>query len=121
MLEVLCVGAGGAAGAICRYAAGLCCRDWVNGFPAGTLLVNLAGCFLIGVLGEILVKDSHHHWRLLLLTGFCGGFTTFSTFTAEFMHQVHSGDWRSALLYAGISFFGGLGVFVAGLRLGKLI
>lgn len=119
--ELLSVGAGGAVGAISRYAVGVLCRGWTEGFPTGTLLVNLAGCFVIGVLGELLVKDSSAHWRLLLLTGFCGGFTTFSTFTAELVNHMQEGNWRSALLYAALSFFGGLGVFVLGLRLGRMI
>ena len=119
---LLVVALGGAIGSVARYGAGVVMAPHTTTFPWATLLVNVLGAFLIGWFARLFAApDADHVMRLALTTGFCGGFTTFSTFTAEFMHQVQAGDWRSAVLYAGISFFGGLGVFVAGLRLGKLI
>lgn len=80
-MNFLLVAAGGAAGSLLRYG---CSRLW-NGaaFPYGTFAVNIVGSFLIGLLWAIFHNDSDEQKRLLLITGFCGGFTTFSAFSLE--------------------------------------
>jgi CrcB protein len=86
MKQVLLVGLGGGIGSIARFLCHKYIYAWhPHPFPFGTLLVNVAGCFIIGLLfglagkGQALTPE----WHLLLVTGFCGGFTTFSTFAAD--------------------------------------
>ncbi len=77
---------GGGAGSIARYMVTKLVSDRMGGIPFGTLAVNLIGCFLIGVIYAALQKYSignQTEIKLLLATGFCGGFTTFSAFTYE--------------------------------------
>lgn len=101
--NILIVGLGGGVGSILRYL----CQKWINesyqhNFPLATFLVNVFGCLLIGIFyalgekGNILSPQT----RLLLATGFCGGFTTFSTFAFENMNLLRTGDNFYFLLYA---------------------
>jgi fluoride exporter len=90
-----------------------------SSFPTGTLAVNLLGCFLMGAvcqysLAHISVPAD---WRVGLTVGFFGAFTTFSTFSWETVHLLDDGDWMRALLYAGVSFLGGLFLLKLGVRL----
>lgn len=107
MIALLWVGLGGAAGSILRY---LCQRQWnETAFPYGTLLVNLAGCLLIGMLAGMVNKNAmSESSRLLLISGFCGGFTTFSSFTVEGNQLFSQEKIISFALYTGISVVGGL-------------
>jgi fluoride exporter len=89
--NILLVGLGGGAGSIARYL----CQKWFAGhisssFPWGTFSVNVTGCFLIGLFWAFLARPFENNqtlsaidWKLLLMTGVCGGFTTFSAFTLE--------------------------------------
>ena len=84
--NLLLVGAGGAIGSIARYL----CQRWfsLQGYShlyLGTFTVNLVGCFLIGIFWGLSFRgfSYNEHWKLLLMTGYCGGFTTFSAFTQE--------------------------------------
>ncbi len=100
--ELIAVGAGGALGSAARY---LISYAWLSGLtlggiPVGTFTVNVAGSILIGYLAETL-NSSMAVW--LLCVGFCGGFTTFSTFSADFIRLVRAGDTSSAVLYAAIT------------------
>lgn len=117
MPAVLLVGLGGAAGAMARYGLGLLlpARD---GFPAATLLVNLLGSFLIGALADLAEgRRLSSSLALLLQTGLCGGFTTFSTFSLETVNLFRSGRWLLGGGYAVLS----LGLCMAGAALGRLI
>ena len=99
MSKLLLIGMFGAAGALSRYlAGGLAVRWFGESFPAGTLIVNVAGCFLIGVLYHVsqataLVSDD---WRAGIGIGFLGGLTTFSTFGYETFRSLEDGLWRAA-------------------------
>jgi CrcB protein len=88
-------------------------------FPAGTLMVNLLGCFLMGGIGQysLMHISIPADWRIGLTVGFFGAFTTFSTFSWETVHLLNDGDWIRALLYAGVSFLGGLFLLKLGMRL----
>lgn len=88
-------------------------------FPAGTLAVNLLGCFLLGGIGQYSLTHISipADWRVGVTVGFFGAFTTFSTFSWETVHLLDDGDWMRALLYAGISFLGGLFLLKLGMRL----
>jgi CrcB protein len=109
--NILLVGVGGLAGSILRYLVALYfARQATSGFPFGTLAVNLAGCFLIGILFAISEKGDllSPEMRVLLTTGFCGGFTTFSTFSYESIRLIQDGELLFVALYAGGSVVAGL-------------
>ena len=119
--DLLLVGIGGAAGSIVRYAT----HKWItmlypHAFPAGTFFVNIAGCFLIGLLFGLSAKHEYLSpaFRLLLMTGFCGGFTTFSAFTLEGMELLQQQKFFIFAMYFALSVFLGLIATFAGARLG---
>jgi CrcB protein len=121
----LLVGLGGFAGSIARFAVNVVVsKDGAPDFPLPTLLVNLAGCFLIGLLYGFGQRSSwmqQDGW-MVLATGFCGGFTTFSTFALEQNALVNGGRYLTAVLYAGLSLVLGLllcraGIWLAGPKL----
>jgi CrcB protein len=99
------IGLGGAAGSILRYVLGGAAQRAMHaGFPYGTLFVNVAGCFLIGVLIKLFLNvEPPASLRALLVVGFCGGFTTFSTFTSETIGLAESGAYLRAGVYVMLS------------------
>lgn len=104
-INLLLVGIGGAAGSILRY---LCHRYLNYSFPYGTLFVNIFGCLLIGILWGLFTHHIDERKRLLLVTGFCGGFTTFSTFAYEGVDMMLQKRWFIFSIYTGISVIAGL-------------
>lgn len=117
-VELVWVGIGGGIGAIARYAMGRSISERVNSvFPYGTFAINLLGAFLIGVLFALLVDRGvgPAHLRLLLITGFLGGFTTFSAYTIEVITLAEAGSWNTALLYVVASNLLGLLACLAGI------
>jgi CrcB protein len=96
---------GGGAGSLCRYALAGQVNVWAGGrFPVGTLVVNVLGCLIIGVVARyVLNMQTDVMQRAALITGFCGGFTTFSTFSYETIGLVAGGEWVKATLYVGAS------------------
>src|SRR5438046_2134453 len=105
VMILLYVGLGGAAGSILRYVLGGAAQRAMHaGFPYGTLFVNVAGCFLIGVLIKLFLNvEPPVSLRALLIVGFCGGFTTFSTFTSETIGLAESGAYLRAGVYVMLS------------------
>ncbi|HEV3224180.1 MAG TPA: fluoride efflux transporter CrcB [Puia sp.] len=102
MRALLFVGIGGGIGSILRYAISLFIGRHVPiAFPLGTLLVNISGCFLIGVIYSIASKyvGFHPEWRLFLITGICGGYTTFSTFSYDGLILLKQGSNFYFMLY----------------------
>ncbi|MGM0547390.1 MAG: fluoride efflux transporter CrcB [Bacteroidota bacterium] len=108
--SILAVGIGGFCGSIFRYLI----SHYVNisaqsTFPFGTLTVNVVGSFLIGIIiAAALEGNLNKSMRLLLATGFCGGFTTFSSFSYEFFSLLQHEEMGLAFLYAASSFVLGL-------------
>jgi CrcB protein len=105
-VEYLWIGVGAAAGANGRYLLGQFVANRLGtDFPYGTLIVNVTGSFVIGLLmillTERLLLDSH--WRLLLVVGLLGGYTTFSSFSWEVISLLEEGRWLPAVSYAGLS------------------
>ena len=100
--ELMTVGFGGAAGSIVRYllSGGILAGQTLLGFPAGTFTVNAAGSLLIGILLEASVSETLG-W--LLIVGFCGGFTTFSTFSADTVRLLRAGCYNAAAIYVALS------------------
>lgn len=111
------VGLGGAAGSICRYMVTILFLDIHKGFPWHTLIVNLFGSLLIGLAAGILGGSDAERWRLLAMTGFLGGFTTFSTLSMENLRMVQNGDWQLAAVYSFVSIVAGLILAFAGFSL----
>jgi len=114
---------GGSLGAASRYGIGLLtARLWGTSFPYGTMVVNLAGCFVIGLLfaladrNRLLTPDM----RLLLITGYLGALTTFSSFTLETVNAGRAGLTLQPLANILINNLGGLSLTYLGLRLGGL-
>ena len=85
-------------------------------FPAGTFVVNILGCFLIGLFTALAEKNNvlTAEWRIALTTGFCGGFTTFSTFANENMNLLRTGDYFYFILYLALSIVLGIAAVVLG-------
>ena len=100
--ELIAVGFGGAAGSIVRYllSGGILAGQTLLGFPAGTFTVNAAGSLLIGILLE---ATSSETLGWLLIVGFCGGFTTFSTFSADTVRLLRAGCYNAAAISVALS------------------
>jgi len=92
---------GGAAGSVLRYLLGGRVQHFApHGFPVGTLTVNVLGCLLIGALARLFLNmQTAGEWRALLMVGFCGGFTTFSTFSIETAGLIEGGEYARAATY----------------------
>lgn len=120
--SILLVGLGGFLGSTMRWALSAWMMQLSSLFlPWGTLTVNLSGSFLIGILYGLASQNSAltPDWRLFLATGFCGSFTTFSTFSLESMQLLQQGQYPSAFSYMGISLLAGLGLAIAGTYLAR--
>lgn len=99
MIACLCVGAGGMAGAMLRYLAGIWIHD--EGFPLATFFVNIMGSVVIGFIIGISEKaELSPNLVLFFKTGFCGGFTTFSTFSAEVLDLLEKKEYLTGSGYA---------------------
>jgi CrcB protein len=114
MINCLIVGLGGFIGSVCRYLIGLIPVRPDNGFPIKTLIINLTGAFIIGLITALAAKWKITDSRIMLMlkAGVCGGFTTFSTFTYESVNLYENGHAGIATAYILISvIFGILAVY----------
>jgi len=123
MNMILLVALGGAVGSIARYLMASriqLATGWQ--FPLGTVLVNILGCFLIGILYVLLVArpDPKHELRALLITGVMGGFTTFSSFSLETVTMAMNGNYTGASLNVVISVAACLVGTVLGIALARI-
>lgn len=119
---ILLIGIGGGIGSIFRYLTTVVVSKYFqSNFTLATLLVNILGCLLIGLLIGFFDKQEiiNHDIRLLLITGFCGGFTTFSAFASENFHLFQSGNSLAAYLNIGLSVFVGLFAVWLGINITK--
>ncbi len=120
--ELLLVGLGGGLGSIFRYLTSvLTAKYYANTFPLATFLVNFSGCFFIGLLIGFIGQNTsiNQHLKLLLITGFLGGYTTFSTFASENIALLQTNNYLMTFLYFGTSILGGLFAVWLGLTLMK--
>ena len=109
LIQALYIGIGGCIGSICRYGCSrILYRIVGDGFPYGTLAVNLIGCFLIGLVMKLSEEGFllQPHIRLFLTIGILGGFTTFSTFSYETLELLRTGSMLKAGLNMTVSIFG---------------
>ena len=115
---ILAVAGGGALGSVARYLVGIAStKAFGLSFPWGTLIVNVAGSFLIGAFVELfaLKADLPQEVRVFLTVGICGGFTTFSTFSLDAYVLMERGEWWPAVGYIGASVLLGVLGLIAGL------
>ena len=115
--DFLMVGLGGAIGSMLRYGSNLAIG--IKTFPIATLVINIIGSFIIGLVFGISMRNENFalNWKLFLATGVCGGFTTFSAFSLENMQLLLNGKYGLFALYIISSILLGLGAVVAGFRL----
>lgn len=115
MAKILLVLAGGGIGSLLRYGASGVFSKVGPGFPIGTLLVNLIGSFLIGLLWGISEKAAFHPiWRMFLFTGILGGFTTFSAYGLETFNLLREGKLMSAMANILLSNILGIALVIFG-------
>lgn len=114
--NIVAVGAGSFIGGAARYLVSLMMKSVGKGFPWATLIVNLAGCFLIGLLWGVFSRSSSEgsNWALFLTVGLCGGFTTFSTFSKEALMMLQSGNIWFFAGYIALSVVAGVALVAAG-------
>ena len=124
MDKIAAIAAGGAIGALCRYGlSGLVHRVFGEGFPWGTAVVNIVGCFAIGMLFVLAQERGalNSGARLFWLVGLCGSFTTFSAFGLELVELLRLGQTWAALAYMGLNVVVGVAAVVVGAALGRVV
>ena len=114
--NIALVGAGSFLGGTARYLVSLAMKGVSKGFPWATLAVNLAGCFIIGLLWGLFSKNGTEssNWALFLTVGLCGGFTTFSTFSKEALVMLQGGNVWGFAGYVAISVIAGIALVALG-------
>jgi len=118
---IIIIGLGGAVGSIFRWLI----SQWMekilgSGFPWGTLVVNFIGCLLIGVIIQVTDRPGiSAEWRLLLATGFCGGFTTFSAFALENLKMLGVGNYQGFFIYVFGSVVAGVLGVLTGMKMAE--
>ena len=114
---IFAISIGSALGALLRWGLGTRLNALFPSIPPGTLAANLIGGYIIGVAVAYFAQaqDIAPEWRLFIITGFCGGLTTFSTFSAEVVSQLQEGRLSTALGAIGVHVVGSLLMTLAGL------
>ena len=116
MIECIIVGAGGFVGAVCRYLIGMIPLKEGCAFPIKTLMINIVGSFMIGIVAALASETDFLNPRIVLFlkVGICGGFTTFSSFTLESADLIKSGKMQLAVIYTILSIILGVLAVFAG-------
>ena len=119
--NIIAVGAGSFIGGIARYLVSLAMKGISKGFPWATLLVNLLGCLIIGLLWGFLSRNASEStsWGLFLTVGLCGGFTTFSTFSKEALTMLQTGQIWGFASYIALSILAGIALVALGYYIGR--
>jgi CrcB protein len=118
---VFAISSGAAAGALLRWQLGVRLNSLFSTLPLGTLAANLVGGYIIGLAIAYFAQATNiaPEWRLLIITGFCGGLTTFSTFSAEVVTRLQEGQLGWAMGAIAIHVIGSLAMTLAGLASGQ--
>lgn len=119
-MHILLIALFGALGTLARYGLqGLVQIKIGSTFPYGTLLINLTGCFFLGLIGQLTLNRviMPPEWRMAIAVGFFGGYTTFSSFGWETAKMLEAGEWLWATSYVAASVVVGLFLSVAGIHL----
>ena len=119
-MKIFLIALFGAIGTLARYSLQGVVQIRMGGtFPYGTLLINLTGCFLLGLIGQFTLNRAviSPDWRVAIAVGFFGGYTTFSSFGWETAKMLEDGEWLRASTYVAASVFAGLLLSIAGIRL----
>jgi fluoride exporter len=116
---ILLIALGGAVGSVARYLMGRAVQGALHlEFPIGTFVVNVVGCLVIGVLAKFFLhSQTELPLRATLMIGFCGGFTTFSSFSLETLGLIQGGEWAKAAVYIVLSALVCVGATAAGFSL----
>ena len=120
-MKILLVAIGSGLGGVLRYLVP-CWIGAAKGFPWATLTVNVVGLLLIGLLSGLLARhggSSAESIRAFAVVGFCGGFTTFSTFSNETFRLIESSQWLSAVAYVSLSILAGLAAVFLGYAISR--
>ena len=120
-MKILLVAIGSGLGGVLRYLVP-CWIGAAKGFPWATLTVNVVGSLLIGLLSGLLARhggSSAESIRAFAVVGFCGGFTTFSTFSNETFSLIESSQWLSAMAYVSLSILAGLAAVFLGYAISR--
>ena len=119
--NIIAVGAGSFIGGIARYLVSLAMKGISKGFPWATVLVNLIGCLIIGLLWGFLSRNTSESisWGLFLTVGLCGGFTTFSTFSKEALTMLQTGQIWGFASYIALSILAGIALVALGYYIGR--
>ena len=114
--NIAIVGAGSFIGGAARYLVSLAMKGISKGFPWATLVVNILGCFLIGLLWGYFSRGASEggSWALFLTVGVCGGFTTFSTFSKEALVMLQAGNFWGFAAYVAVSVIAGIALVALG-------
>ena len=116
---LLIIGTGSFFGGVSRFLASRYIQNTlVSSFPFGTFIVNIIGCFLIGLFFGLSDRENgmNAEWRMFLTVGFCGGFTTFSSFSLQTLTLARDAEW----LYAGLNILGSVALCLIGVWLGHV-
>ena len=119
-MQLVLIAIFGAIGTLARYGLQGAVQVRTGGtFPYGTLLINLSGCFFLGLIGQLTLNRMviSPEWRVAIAVGFFGGYTTFSSFGWEAAKMLEDGEWLPVTMYVAASVVAGLLLSVAGIRL----
>jgi len=123
ILNLLAVFFGGAVGATIRYITGILCNKYLTStLPIATFLVNILGCFVLGLAFAYFMNKTNINqaWKLAITVGFCGGLSTFSAMSFEMLEMLKNGNYITGIIYSIISVVICLIAVFIGFKIGKL-